>query len=120
MDKDDYPFRSMKKLKSLYDEIDNNKVKHYNNFNIKESKKQYSLKTYSKISHSYIGDIFFQSKDFAFLLLININTRYAYAYKLGLIEEREIINVDENYKEYEIKYATKGKKNNRITYKSIR
>ena len=111
-----YPYRSTNKLKSLYDEYDETKVKHYNDFNVKESKKKYSLKAFSKIPHSYIGDIFFEGKDFAFLLLININTRYAYAYKLGDVEEKEIINIDENRKEYEIKYATKGQK----TIKSLK
>ena len=105
-----YPYRSVIKLKSLYDKYDETKVKHYNNFNIKQSKKNYSLKTFSKILNSYIGDIFFQNKDFAFLLLININTRYTYAYKLGEIDEKEIINVDVNQKEYEIKYASKVQK----------
>ena len=61
-----YPYRSATELKSLYDSFDETKVKHYNNFNIKQSKKDYSLKTYSKIPNSYIGDIFFQGKDFAF------------------------------------------------------
>ena len=106
----DYPYRSANKLKSLYDEYDESKVKHYNNFNIKQSKKDYSLKTFSKIPNSYIGDIFFQGKKFAFLLLININTRYAYAYQLGDVDVKEVINIDDNQKEYEIKYATKGQK----------
>ena len=109
-DSNNYPYRSANKLKSLYDDYDATKVKHYNNFNIKQSKKDYSLKTYSKIPNSYSGDIFFQSKDFAFLLLININTRYAYAYKLGNVDVKEVINIDDNQKEYEIKYATKGRK----------
>ena len=42
--------------------------------------------------------------------MININTRYAYAYQLGEIELKEIINVDENNKEYEMIYTTGGKK----------
>ena len=57
-----YPYRSVTKLKSLYDKYDETKVKHYNNFNIKQSKKNYSLKTFSKIFNSYIGDIFFKLK----------------------------------------------------------
>ena len=106
----DYPYRSINKLKSLYDSVDETKIKHYNNFNVKQSKKDYSLKTYSKIPHSYIGDIFFQGRDFAFLLLININTRYAYAYQLGKIDEKVVHNVDENQDEHEITYVTKGQK----------
>ena len=30
----DYPYRSVNKLKSLYDSVDESKIKHYNNFNI--------------------------------------------------------------------------------------
>ena len=105
-----YPYRSIDKIYSLYDNIDNNKLKHYNNFNIKKNKLKYSLKTYSIYKHSYIGDIFFQSKVSAFLLLININTRYAYAYQLGTINDKQIINVDENNEEHTLYYATSGKK----------
>ena len=86
----------LNKLKSLYDSVDESKVKHYNNFNVKQSKKDYSLRTFSRIPHSYIGDIFFQGRDIAFLLLININTRYAYAYRLGEVDEKVVYNVDEN------------------------
>ena len=50
-----YPYRSIDKIYSLYDNIDNNKLKHYNNFNIKKNKLKYSLKTYSIYKHSYIG-----------------------------------------------------------------
>ena len=60
---------------------DENKLSnHYNNFNIKKNKKEYSLRTCSDGRHSLIGDIFFDS-DISYLLLININTRYAYAYR---------------------------------------
>jgi hypothetical protein len=97
-------------LKSLYDSVDESKVKHYNNFNVKQSKKDYSLRTFSRIPHSYIGDIFFQGRDIAFLLLININTRYAYAYRLGKVDEKVVHNVDENQDEHEVTYVTKGQK----------
>ena len=53
---------------------------------------------------------FFESNISAFLLLININTRYAYAYQLGNVDTTEIINIDENNKEYQMSYTTKGKK----------
>ena len=105
-----YPYRTYEKLKPLYDEIDKSNIKTYNNFDIKKSKNNYSLKTYSNVKNSFIGDIFFESNISAFLLLININTRYAYAYQLGKINTTEIINVDENNKEYEMSYATKGRK----------
>ena len=114
LDNGGYPYRSYNKLKSLYDDFDKTKfkenIKHYNNFNVKESKNKYSLKTYSNVKYSFIGDIYFESNISAFLLLININTRYVYAYQLGTFEIKEIINVDENNKEYEMKYLTGGKK----------
>ena len=117
-----YPYRSYKKLTSLYDDFDNEKykeVEHYNNFNVKESKKDYSLKTYSKYKYTFIGDIFFQSNKAAFLLLINVNTRYAYAYQLGEVNIKETINVDENNKEYEVSYLTTGKKTNNELMKAF-
>ena len=79
---------------------------HYNNFNVKKNKKEYSLRTYSNARHSLIGDIFFDS-DISYLLLININTRYAYAYQLGDVEVGRISNKDEYKKNYYIYYATK-------------
>ena len=85
-------------------------VKPLNNFDVKESKNKYSLKTYSNVKNSFIGDIFFESNISAFLLLININTRYVYAYQLGDVDIKEIINIDENNKEYQMSYTTKGKK----------
>ena len=65
-----------------YKDIDEN-VKKYNNFNVKESKKKYGLKTYSKVRGCYIGDIMFEGDYAAFLILINVNTRYAYGYQIG-------------------------------------
>jgi hypothetical protein len=82
---------------------------HYNSFNIKKNKKEYSLRTYSDTRHSLIGDIFFDS-DISYLLLININTRYAYAYQLGDVEIHKISNKDEYQNNYYIYYATKGMK----------
>ena len=114
-----YPYRSANKLKSLYDEYDETKVKHYNNINEKQSKKTYSLKAYSKIPNSYIGDLFFEGKDYAFLLLININTRFAYAYKLGKVETKEIINIDDNKIESEEKYATLDQKSIKALIKAF-
>ena len=114
LDNGGYPYRSYSKLKSLYDDFNTYKfksmVKPLNNFDVKESKNKYSLKTYSNVKNSFIGDIFFESKISAFLLLINISTRYAYAYQLGNVDIKEIINIDENNKEYQMSYTTKGKK----------
>ena len=104
-----YPYRSYNKLKSLYDNVDTNKIKHYNNFNLSKSKQEFSLKAYSTLTHTLIGDIFFD-KASAFLLLIDVNTRFAYAYQLGQINTTEIINVDTNNKEFIMTYATRGRK----------
>ena len=120
-DKNAYPYRSLNKLKSLFTDFDNEKykqIKHYNNFDIKQSKKEYSLRTCSKVKYTFIGDIFFDSnhkkgkerKLTAFLLLIDVNTRYAYAYQLGEIDLKEITNVDENNEEYEVILADKDLK----------
>ena len=43
-------------------------------------------------------------------MLININTRYAYAYQLGDVEVGRISNKDEYQNNYYIYYATKGMK----------
>ena len=117
-----FPYRSPNKLKSLYNNFEEanlinqptikdiyNFTNHYNNFNVKESKEKYNLKTYSNVRYSFIGDIFFEGPQ-AFLLLININTRYAYGYQLGNIETFEIKNQDDKGKVFIMKYATTGKK----------
>ncbi len=67
-----FPYRSANKLKSIYNNFEqanlvnrmstadvNKLTKHYNSFNIKKNKKEYSLRTYSIARHSLIGDIFF-------------------------------------------------------------
>ena len=117
-----FPYRSANKLKSIYNNFEqanlvnrmsttdvNKLTKHYNSFNIKKNKKEYSLRTYSNARHSLIGDIFFDS-DISYLLLININTRYAYAYQLGDLKVRNISNQDEYQNTYLIYYLTKGQK----------
>lgn len=96
------PFRSNSKVKSLVKDeynidVTNNFVDRYiprlNNYDKKEAKKlQY--KTYS-MPGGFIGDIFFPvGRKIAFLLLIEINTRFAYAYQLGNVDVKEIIDVD--------------------------
>ena len=114
------PFRSPYKLKKILEDFPdysskigswmsykdiNDNVKKLNNFNVKESKKKYSLKTYSKVRGCYIGDIMFESKHAAFLILININTRYAYGYQIG---DFEII--EDNGKQIQL-YTNKNRKN---------
>ena len=67
--KSNLPYLSPNKVKNLYfnkfgksdislNEI-NKETEHFNDFNIKDSQKKYSLKTYSNVYHSFIGDIFF-------------------------------------------------------------
>ena len=55
-------------------------------FNVRKQIKNYQFKTYSRIPGGFIGDIFFNKSKFACLLLININTRKAYAYALNNVE----------------------------------
>ena len=118
--KSNLPYRSPNKVKNLYfnkfgksdislNEI-NKQTEHFNDFNIKDSQKKYSLKTYSNVYHSFIGDIFFQSNKAAFLLLININTRKAYAYQLGKIERKDEIDLVNGEEKIVYQYATGGKK----------
>lgn len=114
------PYRSPNKIKELYfnkfgkDDISINDIKqnieHYNNFNIKQNQKKFSLKTYSNIFHSFIGDIFFESNKAAFLLLININTRKAYAYQLGKIDCKDEIDLVNGVEKIVYQYAIGGKK----------
>lgn len=109
------PFRTNNKVRSLLkDEYNVNAstffvdkyIPKLNNYDKKEAKKlQY--KTYS-MPGGFIGDIFFPvGRKIAFLLLIEINTRMAYAYQLGDISVKEIINVDEETYEREVEANTK-------------
>ena len=119
-----FPYRSARKMKSLeksmpeinllnaksYKEL-HNLILNYNNYDVKKSLKKYGLKTYSTYRYSYIGDLFFEGDIAAFLLLININTRYAYAYQLGKIESNKILsNPVKDYDKYSIAYFTKNRK----------
>ena len=92
---------------------------HEPQFNVRKQIKNYQFKTYSRIPGGFIGDIFFNKSKFACLLLININTRKAYAYGLNNVEVYEInpdskgsqvykVNPDSN--EYTITYSTTNKK----------
>lgn len=100
------PYRDHNKIKALVkqkynvdinDDLIDKYVPKLNNFNEVKSKKKYQLKTVAK-PNSYMGDIFFPvGRKVAFLLLIEINTRKAFAYQLGDIQEHEIINVDGGY-----------------------
>ena len=111
-----YPFRTKIKLESL--NIPFETSPNYNK-NIMKNKLKYSLRTYSIYKHSFIGDIFFESDKAAFLLLINVNTRYAYAYQLGKVDTKEIINIDNDNKEYIYKYATNGRKTTKEIIKAF-
>ena len=97
-----YPYRSDFKLEGLYHETPGKlyeamkQVIPLNHFSIKENKKKFHLMVCSKIKYTFIGDIFFQSNVFAYLLLINVNTRKAYYYPLGNNYKplQEVIDVD--------------------------
>lgn len=80
---------------------------HEPHFNIRKQIKKYQFKTYSRIPGGFIGDIFFNKSKFACLLLININTRKAYAYALNNVEIKPIGGQNE---EYTITYSTTNKK----------
>ena len=97
---------------------------HEPQFNIRKQIKKYQFKTYSRIPGGFIGDIFFNKSKFACLLLININTRKAYAYALNNVEIKPIggqndygsqvkpIRGQNDYgsQEYTITYSTTNKK----------
>lgn len=84
---------------------------HEPHFNIRKQIKKYQFKTYSRIPGGFIGDIFFNKSKFACLLLININTRKAYAYALNNVEIKPIRNQnDYGIQEYTITYSTTNKK----------
>lgn len=84
---------------------------HEQQFNIRKQIKKYQFKTYSRIPGGFIGDIFFNKSKFACLLLININTRKAYAYALNNVEIKPIGKEnDYGNREYTITYSTTNKK----------
>lgn len=83
---------------------------HEPHFNIRKQIKKYQFKTYSRIPGGFIGDIFFNKSKFACLLLININTRKAYAYALNNVEVKPIGRNDYGSQEYTITYSTTNKK----------
>ncbi len=127
-----FPYRSANKLKSIYNNFEqanllnrmttsdvNKLTNHYNAYNVKKNKQEYSLRTYSNVRHSLIGDIFFD-EDISYLLLININTRYAYAYQLGDVQIGKISNKDEYQNIYYIRYATRGQKTTESLIKAFK
>lgn len=84
---------------------------HEPQFNLRKQIKKYQFKTYSRIPGGFIGDIFFNKSKFACLLLININTRKAYAYALNNVEIKPIGKEnDYGSREYTITYSTTNKK----------
>lgn len=84
---------------------------HEPHFNIRKQIKNYQFKTYSRIPGGFIGDIFFNKSKFACLLLININTRKAYAYALNNVEIKPLSEQnDYGNNVYTITYSTTNKK----------
>lgn len=84
---------------------------HEPQFNLRKQIKKYQFKTYSRIPGGFIGDIFFNKSKFACLLLININTRKAYAYALNNVEIKPIGGQnDYGNQVYTITYSTTNKK----------
>lgn len=84
---------------------------HEPHFNIRKQIKKYQFKTYSRVPGGFIGDIFFNKSKFACLLLININTRKAYAYALNNVEIEPLGQKnDYGSREYTITYSTTNKK----------
>lgn len=96
---------------------------HEPQFNVRKQIKKYQFKTYSRVPGGFIGDIFFNKSKFACLLLININTRKAYAYALNNVEVYKVnpdskgiqikpIGGQNDYgnQEYAITYSTTNKK----------
>ena len=80
-------------------------------FNVRKQIKNYQFKTYSRVPGGFIGDIFFNKSKFACLLLININTRKAYAYALNNVEIKPIGGQnDYGNNVYTITYSTTNKK----------
>ena len=80
-------------------------------FNVRKQIKNYQFKTYSRVPGGFIGDIFFNKSKFACLLLININTRKAYAYALNNVEIKPIGEKnDYGSQVYTITYSTTNKK----------
>ena len=94
---------------------------HEPQFNIRKQIKKYQFKTYSRVPGGFIGDIFFNKSKFACLLLININTRKAYAYALNNVEIKPKARIPKEAKQiggqndygnqiYTITYSTTNKK----------
>ena len=113
------PYRSSNKVVSLVNKeykvaIDPETIEELvpklDNYVLKKAKNKYQQKFVAP-PYSYIGDIFFPlGKKVAFLLLIEINTRKAFAYQLGDVSTTEIINVDEDtYERYVIAPQSKFK-----------
>ena len=102
---------------------------HEPQFNVRKQIKKYQFKTYSRVPGGFIGDIFFNKSKFACLLLININTRKAYAYALNNVEVYKVnpdskgsqikpIGGQNDYgiQVYEINPGSKGSQEYTITY----
>ena len=80
-------------------------------FNVRKQIKNYQFKTYSRIPGGFIGDIFFNKSKFACLLLININTRKAYAYALNNVE---VYKVNPDSKGSQVNKVDPGSKGSQV------
>ena len=104
------PFRTPKKIKSLYP--NSNIPDIYPAYHLfKKDKREYQLKTFSSHRFVFMGDIFFsEGNKSAFLILININTRYVYAEQLGMTRIEKYIDVDSQTERIKLKYSTTNRK----------
>ena len=111
------PFRSTKKLESYLNlmkdikmEVDEEQSK-LNYFNLKNEKKKYQLKTFSYVRWTFQGDIFFSTNNrTAFLLIIDVNTRKAYARQLGEVQVSTYIDVESRKEVIQLSYDSKQRK----------
>ena len=114
------PFRSPMKIKSLYPNISSDELKLVKKYNNYKQTKQHQLKTLSKSQHVYMGDIFFtRNNKSAFLILINVNTRYVYAQQLGFTYVEKYIDVDLQNEHIKLKYNTKNRKSVQVIKKAF-
>ena len=108
------PFRTPKKIESYKIrtniKLEENPPK-LNSFNLKQQKKIYQLKTFSRVRNTFQGDIFFSSRDVsAFLIIINVNTRKAYARLLNNVQIERYIDVETQKEVINLSYSRKQRK----------
>ena len=117
------PFRTPKKIKNLYPNITSDElksIKKYNDFDLTKSKNKYQLKVFSKHKNVFMGDIFFSNGNkSAFLIFINVNTRYAIAEQLGFTRVEKYIDVDSQTENIQLKYSTQNRKTIQVIKKAF-